>query len=99
VATRIATGIGFAGLGVVAVLTIGVLLPARLQGTGQALYQTTAFGLAAIVANIVGGVLYSQWGHAAVFATSLVLAILAALVGTLALPRELTRLDKTTRPV
>ena len=62
VATRIATGFGFAGIGVAAVLTIATLLPDRLQGTGQSLYQTTAFGLAAIIANVGGGLVYGTDG-------------------------------------
>ena len=55
VATRAVTGVAYGGVLVASALTIGSLLPARLQATGQALYQTVAFGLAAIVANLVGG--------------------------------------------
>ena len=36
-----------------------------LQATGQALYQTIAFGIASIVANIVGGIVYATFGVAA----------------------------------
>ncbi len=50
-----------------AVLTIATLLPDRLQGTGQSLYQTMAFGLAAIIADVGGGLVYGTQGYAAVF--------------------------------
>ena len=50
-------------MGVAAVLTMWVLLPSRLQATGQGLYQVTAFGLAAIVANLAGGSCTARFGH------------------------------------
>jgi MFS family permease len=86
VATRAITGVAFAGVLVAAVLTIGRLLPSDLQATGQGLYQTTAFGLAAIVANVVGGVLYERGGAVALFGTVAVLAVIGAAVGWLAFP-------------
>jgi MFS family permease len=97
IATRIATGFGFAGVGVAAVLTIAILLPDRLQGTGQALYQTTAFGLAAIIANIGGGVVYGTAGYAAVFGLAAIAGLLAAAVGLVALPRGRVRLATAPR--
>ena len=51
IATRLFTGVAFASILVATVLTIARLLPAELQATGQALFQTTAFGIAAIVSN------------------------------------------------
>jgi PPP family 3-phenylpropionic acid transporter len=86
IATRLATGLAFAGVIVGVVLTIAWLLPAELQATGQALYQTTAFGIGAIVANVIGGVLYASVGHAATFGLGAVLAIAAAAVGVVAFP-------------
>ncbi len=67
VATRVATGFSFAGLWVGSVLTMAVLLPPRLQATGQGLYQLTGFGLAAVLANVVGGLLYGAFGSEIVF--------------------------------
>ena len=67
VATRAVTGIAFAGVLVSVVLTIARLLPPQLQATGQSLFQMSAFGLGAILANVVGGLLYQNVGHAAVF--------------------------------
>jgi PPP family 3-phenylpropionic acid transporter len=97
IATRVLTGFGFAGVGVAAVLTIATLLPDRLQGTGQALYQTTAFGLAAIVADVGGGIVYGTFGYAAVFGLAALAGLSAAVVGMAALPRGRVRLATAPR--
>ncbi len=88
IASRILIGFSFASVIVAVVLTIATLLPAELQATGQALFQTTAFGIAAIIANVVGGLLYSTAGHAAVFGLAAVLAVVAAIGGWLVMPRR-----------
>jgi PPP family 3-phenylpropionic acid transporter len=88
VATRALTGIGFAGVIIGVVLTIATILPKELQGTGQSLFQTSAFGLAAIAANVIGGVLYESFGHAALFGLGAALAVAAAIIGWLAFPRS-----------
>ena len=88
IATRLVSGVEFAWILVCVVLTIARLLPSELQATGQSLYQTFAFGLGAIVANLVGGVLYANIGHSAVFGLGLVLAILAATMGWFVFPRD-----------
>jgi MFS family permease len=86
VGTRIVTGIAFSGIVVGVVLTIATLLPSDLQATGQGLFQTTAFGIAAIIANVAGGLLY-EWGGAVVlFGVGSGLAVAAAIVGWLAFP-------------
>ena len=64
------------------------LLPSELQATGQSLYQTFAFGFGAIIANIVGGLLYENIGHAAVFGLGAVLAVAAATLGWVVFPRD-----------
>ena len=87
VLTRTLTGFAFAGILVGTVMTIGRLLPAELQATGQALYQTIAFGAAAIVANLVGGILYELLGPASVFAFGASLAALAVVIAWLSWPR------------
>jgi PPP family 3-phenylpropionic acid transporter len=86
VGTRIVTGVAFSGILVGVVLTIATLLPSDLQATGQALFQTTAFGIGAIVANVVGGLLYELGGAVALFGVGAVLAVAAALVGWIAFP-------------
>jgi MFS transporter, PPP family, 3-phenylpropionic acid transporter len=88
IATRVPSGMAFAGLWVGSVLTMAVLLPPRLQATGQGLYQVTAFGLAAVVANIGGGLLYGALGSAAVFAVAAVLAAAAGLLAVIVFPRR-----------
>jgi MFS transporter, PPP family, 3-phenylpropionic acid transporter len=88
IATRLVTGVAFAWILVCVVLTIARLLPSELQATGQSLYQTFAFGLGAIVANIVGGLLYQNIGHAAVFGLGSVLAVVAATMGWIVFPRD-----------
>jgi MFS transporter, PPP family, 3-phenylpropionic acid transporter len=86
IATRALSGIGFAGVLVAVVLTIAALLPPELQATGQSLFQTTGFGVAAIVANVVGGILYDSLGHVAVFGLAAVMAVSAAALGWFAFP-------------
>ena len=88
IASRVLIGFSFASVVIATVLTIATLLPAELQATGQALFQTTAFGIAAIIANVVGGLLYSTAGHAAVFGLGAVLAVAAAIGGWLVMPRR-----------
>jgi MFS family permease len=88
IASRLFTGVAFAGVVVGVVLTIVTLLPAELQATGQALFQTTAFGIAAILANVVGGYLYGAVGPAAVFGLGAVLAAVGAAVGWFVFPRR-----------
>ena len=88
VLTRAVTGVGFAGVIISVVLTIAAILPKELQGTGQSLFQTSAFGLAAIAANVIGGVLYEGFGHAALFGVGAVLAVAAAIIGWVAFPRS-----------
>jgi PPP family 3-phenylpropionic acid transporter len=87
VATRLATGFAFAGLWVGSVLTMAVLLPPRLQATGQGLYQLTGFGLAAIVANVGGGIIYGALGAAAVFGIATVLGVVASAIALAVFPR------------
>jgi MFS transporter, PPP family, 3-phenylpropionic acid transporter len=88
IATRLVTGVAFAWILVCVVLTIARLLPSELQGTGQSLYQTFGFGISAIVANIVGGLLYQYIGHSAVFGLGTVLAVIAATLGWFVFPRD-----------
>ena len=86
VATRAVTGFAYGGILVASALTIGSLLPARLQATGQALYQTVAFGIAAVIANLAGGLIYATAGPALLFALTAVAAVGAAIVGVAVFP-------------
>lgn len=86
IATRVVSGIAFAGITIAAVMTIGQLLPARLQGTGQALYQTVGYGVAAVVANAVGGVVFSDGGAQPLFLAVAGLGIAGAIVAWASAP-------------
>ena len=84
--TRFVSGIFFAGLFVAYVLTIFRMLPVQLQATGQTLFQSACFGVAAILANFVGGVLYAVAGALGVFGAGAVCAVVGGLVGFVVLP-------------
>lgn len=86
VATRGVTGFAFGGIVVASALTINSLLPERLQATGQALYQTTAFGIAAVIANLGGGLLYASAGPALLWVLTALAALFAAAVGSAVFP-------------
>jgi MFS family permease len=86
VATRLVTGFAFASIWVSSVLTMQRLLPSRLQGTGQGLYQTTAFGLAAVLANVTGGLIIGIAGTGPFFVVAAGATASAAIPAWLALP-------------
>lgn len=88
IATRAITGPAFAALVVSSVLTMSVLLPDRLQGTGQGLFGTTALGVAAVVANLAGGAVYGSAGSGALFAIGAILTVAAAVVAWRVLPAQ-----------
>jgi PPP family 3-phenylpropionic acid transporter len=88
IVTRSLTGVAFSGIVVSMVLTVSLMLPRELQATGQSLFQVTAFGIGAIVANVVGGLLYELSGHAAVFGLGAALALAAAIVAASAFPNR-----------
>lgn len=87
IAVRAVTGLSFAGLWVGSVLTMAVLLPPRLQATGQGLFQVTGYGLAAVIANVGGGILYERVGATAVFGIATILAVIAVVVALAVFPR------------
>ena len=94
VATRVLTGAAFAGLVVAAVLSMATLLPRDLQATGQALYQLVGFGIASVIANIIGGIVYATMGPV-VFGLGGLLVLVGAVVGWLALPVAVTTVHAT----
>jgi PPP family 3-phenylpropionic acid transporter len=87
ITSRALTGVAFGGIWVACVLTMTTLLPPSLQATGQALYQTTAFGIGGMIANAIGGVVYQVSGPPALFVLSSAVGLAAAVLGWLALPR------------
>jgi MFS family permease len=86
-ATRAMVGIGFAGMLVGGVLTMRVLLPAGLQGSGQTLFQATLFGFSGFVINALGGLLYPSIGYEGLFALCAALAGVGVVVGWVAYGR------------
>ena len=87
IVSRLATGFSFSGLWVGSVLTMAVLLPPRLQATGQGLYQLVGFGLAAVIANVGGGFLYGAFGSEVVFGLAALIALVAAVMAYAFFPR------------
>jgi len=87
-ATRFLSGIFFSGVFVSYVLTVATMLPARLQSTGQTLMQAAAFGISAILANLIGGILYGAVGPLGVFGVGAVIAVIGGAIGFVALPTD-----------
>ncbi|MGZ6266132.1 MAG: MFS transporter [Candidatus Limnocylindrales bacterium] len=92
--TRFASGIFFGGIIASLVLTMARILPERLQATGQTLFQASGFGLAAILSNLLGGVLYATAGPLGVFGGGAACAVAGGLIGLAALPGD----ERTTDP-
>ena len=84
--TRFLSGIFFSGILVSYVLTFSRMLPFKLQSTGQTLFQAAAFGVAAILANLLGGILYAGAGPLGVFGGGALCAIIGGVVGLAAIP-------------
>ena len=80
------TGIAFAAIAIGAVMAIGNLLPSRLQATGQGMFATVSFGIAAVVASTAGGIVYSAGGHVPLFAGAAAVVAVGILVVWRALP-------------
>ena len=67
---RSLVGVGFACTLLASVLTVRDLVPAALQATGQALYQSVSFGLSIAIAALVGGIIYGELGAVPLFLLS-----------------------------
>ncbi len=92
-ATRFLAGVFFGGITVAFVLTVAALLPERLQSTGQTLFQAIGFGLAAVLSNLAGGVIYQSVGPAGVFGSLGLCALAGGMLGLLALAPPEERLE------
>jgi len=86
VGSRVLTGLAYGSLTVAVVLTVGAMLPQRLQASGQALFGMSASGIASVGGNLGGGILFGAYGHGAVFACGAVGAVAAAVVAWRFLP-------------
>ena len=80
IASRVLTGLAYGSMTVSAVLTVGALLPDRLQASGQALYAMSSMGVAAILANLAGGFVFGALGYGWVFGLGAAAAVVAALL-------------------
>ena len=85
IATRLVSGVAYSGLWIALVLTMGVLLPKPLQASGQALNQMMAGGVAAVLGNTIGGVIYGQIG-AGLFGVVGAIGLVGAAVAWVTLP-------------
>lgn len=81
VVARAVIGVAYAGLMVTGVVTMRMLLPAELQGTGQTLFQATTFGVTGIVVNAAGGLLHAAVGYRGLFAVFAALGVVGIGVG------------------
>lgn len=86
IATRVLSGVAFSAITIAAVMTVAALLPPELQGTGQGLYQTVGFGVAAVVANLVGGLVFGSGGAMPLFLGTAVLAGIGSIVAWRTVP-------------
>lgn len=87
IATRAVAASCFAAMLVPLVLIVARILPSRLVATGQTLLQAACWGMAALVANVLGGLSYSAFGPAITFGGAAVFAVAGALMLQVALPR------------
>jgi PPP family 3-phenylpropionic acid transporter len=88
IVTRFVSGIFFGGILLSLVLTMARILPERLQATGQTLLQAAGFGVAAVLANLLGGLLYATAGPLGVFGGGAACAMVGGFIGLVALPQD-----------
>ena len=93
---RAVSGLAFAGLAIGMVVTVSALLPARLQATGQGLYQLVAFGVAAMIANAIGGILFGVLPPSVFFGGAGVLCAVGAGLAVVVLAPGTGRTEPTT---
>jgi PPP family 3-phenylpropionic acid transporter len=87
VASRAVNGIGYAFFYTASVVTIAQILPPSLQATGQTLFTMIAFGIAALIADIGGGLLWDVGGAGLVFGLAGASGLAAVVVGWRVMPR------------
>ena len=82
---RTIDGVAYALRYIGIVLVIGVLLPRRIHAVGQSLAWLVAAGIAPIIADSVGGLIYDRFGGTAVFVIAALLIAAGAGIGYTAL--------------
>ncbi|GAB4124451.1 MAG: hypothetical protein Fur005_34290 [Roseiflexaceae bacterium] len=78
-ATQLLHGFCFAALWTAGVNEAQRLAPVGLAATAQSLFGAAVFGMAAIVANILGGIIYQEFGYAVLFSAAAGLALIGAI--------------------
>ncbi|MFN8631033.1 MAG: MFS transporter [Chloroflexota bacterium] len=86
IAAAVLYGFAWSAMWAGSVATIGVLLPATLQATGQSLIALTTSGIAAFAANVGGGLLWASQGPIAVFGLSAAFALAGSVIAWASLP-------------
>jgi MFS family permease len=81
IATRLLSGAGYAAIFLASVMAMQLLLPSRLQGSGQALVSMTTAGVAAFVANVLGGIVYGGPLHELAFGLGAAFALVGCVLG------------------
>ena len=99
IATRLLSGTGYAGIFIASVTSMQLLLPPRLQGSGQALASMTTAGIAAFIANVLGGIVYGGPAHELLFGIGAGFSIVGAVLGWLWMPRRGTKRFTEPAPV
>jgi MFS transporter, PPP family, 3-phenylpropionic acid transporter len=88
IAMRIVAGGCFAAIVSPLVLSVAAILPGRLVSTGQTMLQAACWGVAALVSNVLGGVIYGSLGAVATFGVAAILAFVGTFLVWRALPRR-----------
>jgi PPP family 3-phenylpropionic acid transporter len=78
VASRIVTGLGYGAFTVSSVVALGVMLPAGLQSSAQALRQS-AISAVAVLGYLCGGLVYGHFGSVTFFAIAACGPVLGAI--------------------
>ncbi len=89
-AAQLLHGFCFGALWIAGVHEAQRLAPPGLAATSQSLFGTTTFGVAVVLANLVGGRIYQNAGSATLFGTAAALALLGALGFLLPIGKEET---------
>jgi MFS family permease len=77
-AAQLLHGLCFAAMWTGGVVEAQRLAPPGLEATAQSLFGMATFGLAVVLANLIGGVVYRDYGFGALFGAAAVLALVGA---------------------
>ncbi len=95
IASRVISGAGYSGMWIASVMAVRTLLPPHFQGSGQALISMTTAGVAAFLADALGGIVFAVAGPDTLFLGCAALSALAAATAWWSFPAQ----DPGPRPV